>query len=248
MLDRTMAVILAALILLAFSTHATEAPYHRNVSDIELEESIKGCTYNKGPTSYVNGSSKQSDCCCKAPTTVVTTATTTTSTPTAAPTASGTTPRIKYILDGKPVYEDGHKGPPGPKGEAETVTPLPDKPEAPKVAVNTQDLKLAIEQLGTSAWRDAQTQLISAGKAAIPLLIDGLKKSDAAYNLGGHTKFDAGRATRTRTIGEVCAELLTDIVANHSNYKGDLPALDQAAWRDWWGKNEASLTIGSPGN
>src|ERR1043165_5494573 len=102
MLDRTATLILAALILFAFSgVRASEAPYRHNVSDIELESAVKGCTYNKGPTSYINNSSKQSECCCTAPsasTTVVTTTTTsasTASTAVAAPSQAG--PRIKYI-------------------------------------------------------------------------------------------------------------------------------------------------------
>jgi hypothetical protein len=106
----------------------------------------------------------------------------------------------------------------------------------------------AIGRLSTSGWRDAQAEVIAGGKISVPLLIEamgteGEKAPNAAYNLGGHTKADTGRATRQRTLGEVCAELLNEIVANHSNFKGELPAPEQKAWQEWWAANGTSVTF-----
>lgn len=220
----------AAGLLGLASTHASETPYYKNVSDMEVETAVKGETYNKGPSKWFDHSSK-SDCCCEG------TVTTTTTSP--APSTAGG-PRVKYILDGKPVYEDGSTAP------APTAPSTPAKPSTEKQktsSVSDEDLAAAVGRLGSSGWRDAQVLLVSAGKAAMPFLIDGLNRSEDAYNLGGHTKADTGRAPRTRTIGEVCAELLTDIVANHSSFNGELPTLSQDAWRDWWTKNGASVTF-----
>ena len=119
----------------------------------------------------------------------------------------------------------------------------PGKMMPPPAEISPDKIDTAIQQLGTSSWSDAQVFLVSAGKAAIPGLIHALTDSDPAFNLGGHTKADAGRIPRQRTIGEVCAELLNQIVSDHSNYKGDLPGLDPNAWREWWDKNAATVTF-----
>jgi len=105
------------------------------------------------------------------------------------------------------------------------------------------ELKLAIAQLGSSSWQDAQDKLIAAGKAAIPLLIENVSNSETAYNLGGHTKADAGRGPRQRTVGDVCSELLASIVLEHSNYSGEVPGFDKNAWIAWWDKNGGSLVF-----
>src|SRR6185295_6844486 len=130
---------LAALALSSLS--ASETPYYRNVSEIELESGVKGCTFNKGPQrwSLFGDSGSNSNCCRCQDGTVVTSSTTTTSTASASSTSAPSTttsstttaakptvttpttttgPRVKYILDGKPVYEDGSKGPPGEEGAA----------------------------------------------------------------------------------------------------------------------------------
>ncbi|HLX63980.1 MAG TPA: hypothetical protein VKX17_22095 [Planctomycetota bacterium] len=245
-----MQVLSLATIVLVGAASARETPYYKSVSDIEVETAVKGCTYNKGPSKWFESSSSNSSKCCECQTcqTCATNAAPTTSASAPAPvttTASADGRRIKYILDGKPVYEDeGRHGPDGPEGCA---MPAPgEKLEAQKTKaapVSDDDVVAAINRLGTSGWRDAQALLISAGKAAVPHLIDALSRSDDAYNLEGHTKADLGRASRTFTIGEVCAELLANIVENHSSYNGEVPALSQAAWRDWWNKNGASVTF-----
>ncbi len=110
-------------------------------------------------------------------------------------------------------------------------------------------IRAAIRRLSTSGYREAQIELTETGRAAIPYLIDAMGGAEGAspapaYNLGGHTKADAGRAPRQRSVAEVCAELLTDLVANHSNFKGEIPAPDQKAWQTWWVANGEGLTFG----
>ena len=39
------------------------------------------------------------------------------------------------------------------------------------------------------------------------------------------------------------AEVLTELVKTHSNFKGEVPALDQKAWREWWAANSAGITF-----
>lgn len=108
-------------------------------------------------------------------------------------------------------------------------------------------LRVLVKQLGTSGWREAQGELIASGKFAVPILIDSMSLPEAdklqAYNLGGHTKADAGRAPRQRTIAEVCSELLTNMVKNHSNYKGEVPGADQKAWQEWWTANSGTVVF-----
>lgn len=107
-------------------------------------------------------------------------------------------------------------------------------------------MQAAIRRLSTSGWREAQTELVDTGKAAIPFLIDAMDstaQTSPAYNLGGHTKADAGRATRQRTLAEICAEVLTDLVSNHSDYKGVVPPVDKDAWAKWWSDNASSITF-----
>ena len=152
----------------------------------------------------------------------------------------------------KKAAEKGAAATPAPAAEPapEAAKPKPAAAEEEeKVAVDENTLRSAIRRLGTSGWREAQVQLVQAGKAAVPYLLDAMGAPEgeaapaAAYNLGGHTKADSGRASRQRTVAEVCSELLTDIVTNHSNYKGELPTLDQKAWRDWWAANGNSITF-----
>jgi len=138
------------------------------------------------------------------------------------------------------------------QGEPPAVEPATGKPaeeqgEA-KPPVDEATIRFAIRRLSMSGWREGQAQLLEAGRAAVPFLIDamgseGETAAPAAYNLGGHTKADTGRASRQRPLSEVCAEVLTDIIRTRSNYKGELPALDQKAWRDWWAANSAGITF-----
>jgi len=120
--------------------------------------------------------------------------------------------------------------------------------EETKAPVDEAAIRFAIRRLGMSGWREAQAQLLEAGKAAVPFLMDAMGDDGqtapiAAYNLGGHIKADTGRATRQRPLSEICAEVLTDIITTRTNYRGELPALDQKGWRDWWAANSASITF-----
>jgi len=118
-------------------------------------------------------------------------------------------------------------------------------------ALSEEDMKMhaAVKKLAGPGWRDAQVELIHSGKAAVPYLIEAMGDGSAnsipaAYNLGGHTKADAGRATRQRTVQEVATEVLTEMVTNHSNFKGELPTVDQRAWQTWWTLNGGTVTFG----
>ncbi len=122
-----------------------------------------------------------------------------------------------------------------------------------KVALTEADLRAAIRKLATPGWVNARATLIEGGRASVPLLIEALNTGEgetgvvAAFNLGGHTKWDTNNAARQRPLSEVCAEILTDMVTNHTNYKGELPALDAYAWHywaEWWKKNAAEISFG----
>ncbi|MFH0938017.1 MAG: hypothetical protein V1899_01850 [Planctomycetota bacterium] len=101
-------------------------------------------------------------------------------------------------------------------------------------------LRIDIRHLSGAGWREAQAELINAGKAAIPILIESMTEPEegqpslSAYSVGGHIKADASRAPRQRHLAEVCAEMLTTIVNAHSNYQGEVPVADQKAWQEWW--------------
>ena len=251
------------LLLAAFSgllslcgAQASDHSYHTNVSDVEVEDAVKGETYNKGPVSYFS-SDKKSECsacasCATCSTCASDSAAATTTTTAAAVTSTTSEGRhIKYILDGKPVYEDGAKGDSGQQGcgcEQGVATPVAvvmTSMISDAHHVGTSAITTAIDNLGNAGWREAQAFLIQSGKDAVPYLIEALGKSGVAYNLGGHTKADAGRAPRQLTIADVCAQLLEEIVTNHSNYQGETPGANQQAWQEWWSKNAAGVAFGS---
>lgn len=252
MVGEIMQIRLQTVLCLAFAgvltlsaARASERPYYSSVSDVEVESSIKGNTYDEGSKSLFGKSSSKKCCACE------TAAPATTTTTTTAPAAPANGRAIKYILDGKPVYEDGAKGDRGecgcaaPAGEVVDLTTIK-TPSAPVLTCAEMEIKNAINSLGTSSWREAQEKIVRAGKCAIPVLIDALgQENQIAYNLGGHTKTDLGRAPRQLTIAAVCAELLAEIVGNHSTYSGDLPGLSQKAWQEWWSKNAESVTFGA---
>ncbi|MEI6233635.1 MAG: hypothetical protein WCT04_11315 [Planctomycetota bacterium] len=201
---QTLAVAVVSSVLAVSGLHAAETPYYKSVSDVEVETSVKGVTYDastdKSPSPGIFGRSSSKNCPCVCETATV----------------SAATPSAE-----KPV------------AVAAVASDLNDR------------LKIAIAQLSTASWQDAQTLLTQSGKASVPFLIEALSSSDAAYNLGGHTKADAGRLPRQRTVAEVAAELLTDIVTNHTSFKGEVPGADQAAWREWWTKNAEGVTFAS---
>lgn len=123
-----------------------------------------------------------------------------------------------------------------------------------KTAINESDMDVlmhsSIRRLATSGWKEAQTTLIDGGKASIPYLVEALGDNDQhypliAFNLGGHIKADSGRGTRERTLAEACVEVLTEIVANHTDYAGEIPSVDQKAWKDWWTANAGKVKFGN---
>jgi hypothetical protein len=171
------------------------------------------------------------------------------------------------ILDGQPVYVDEKMnilGPvkasaPSKDGSAAAAAPAADpKADARRKEIEEAAAKIeldnnihaAIRRLGTAGFREAKTQLIGYGKVAIPYLIDAMTNTEADgspapnhYQLNGHIKADTGHATNNRTRAEVCSELLTEIITNHTNYKGDLPTLDQQEWQTWWVANGDKITF-----
>ena len=128
----------------------------------------------------------------------------------------------------------------------------PEKSSAPALSESEVDHRMhfAIHRLTTSGWREAEADIVSMGKPAVPYLIDALAAPaegsvPVAFNLGSHTKADSSRGTHSRTLGEVCAEVLTEMVTNHSDFKGDIPYLDQKAWQDWWTANGSKVNFGT---
>jgi len=101
-------------------------------------------------------------------------------------------------------------------------------------------ISAAIKRLGTSGWREAKSELARTGKAAIPFLIEAIGSDKNSFNIGGHTKSDSGRSSHQRPLAEICVETLTDIVQNRSNFSGEVPAVDQKAWQEWWQANGES--------
>ncbi len=168
------------------------------------------------------------------------------------------------ILDGNPVYVDekfniigqpaSSKG--GGSGAAAAADPSKEakRKETAALAAKIElenSIHSAIRRLGTVGWREARAELIAYGKDAIPFLIDAMTNVDeegkalqANYQLAGHSKADTGRATRNRTRGEICSELLTEIITAHTSYKGDLPTLDQQEWQTWWVANGDKISFG----
>ncbi|HYG76131.1 MAG TPA: hypothetical protein VEK08_14085 [Planctomycetota bacterium] len=111
-------------------------------------------------------------------------------------------------------------------------------------------LRAAVRKLATPGWREAQVVLMDAGKDAVPYLIEAMAEGDdvnkplPAYNQGGHSKSDSGRASRQRTLAEVASEVLTTLVKTRSDYKGEVPTVDQRAWQTWWTANSATVNFG----
>ena len=159
--------------------------------------------------------------------------------------------------DSKPATVDKNAPPaPIPQVDLKVLAPATFKEleGTKREAISDSDLDVtmhsSIRRLATSGWEEARLQLLNAGKAAVPYLIDALGQSDQnyplkAFNLGGHSKADSGRGVRERTLAEACSEVLTDLITNHSNYAGDLPTLDQKAWQDWWTANGTKVTFGN---
>jgi len=161
----------------------------------------------------------------------------------------------RVVVSPKESSEVGKIPEPRPTTTVEPAAPTNDdlrkEREASRKRLETEvNIRAAIRRLCTSGWREAQLQLIDSGKTAMPFLIEALGNTEddgtpapAAYQLGGHTKSDLGRAPRQRTRAEVCTELLTEIVSHHSNFKGDVPTNDQKAWQEWWVANGEKISF-----
>jgi hypothetical protein len=153
-----------------------------------------------------------------------------------------------YKIDGQYVKIVEPKDAPGTTGGVKADPDKAAKDAARNQANAEKRIRAAIRRLGTGSWREAQQEIIEGGRTSVPLLIDAMAGAEEtavpAYNLGGHTKSDSGRATRNRTIAEVCSELLTRLVTQHSNYKGELPTLSQKEWQEWWLAHGDRVTFG----
>ena len=167
------------------------------------------------------------------------------------------------ILDGRPAYLDWNGtviGPAAPEATGAAAVAASPAQEAKRKEIRDAEAKIklennirgAIRRLGMSGWREAANELISYGKPAIPFLIEAMSNVDdqdnalpSAYQSGGHVKADTGRATRQRTMGDVCSELLTEMIKTHSTYTGELPTTSQEEWQAWWAANGETLSIGN---
>jgi hypothetical protein len=233
-----------AVLATAVLAVACRAQDGRNASEIEPTENQKGSTADRGPTKYGEYRAKRDSS-----------------------SSSEKVEKAEVVEEKSEKHEKKHKH---RHDDAKEVEVKDEKaapaPAAPSTAPTAEDekamkhsalefdrkMRSAIRKLSTSGWREAQVELVGAGKPAIPYLIDAMAPGEEeatgekapAYNVGGHTKADAGRSPRQRSVAEVASELLTDIVSNHSSYKGELPTVDQKAWQEWWIANGEGVTFG----
>jgi hypothetical protein len=240
--------LLTAGICLSGTGSAEDAP--ANASDRTPTGDQQGTTNNKG-MQPITGEGKPTP----AEVTPVPAAPSAAATQTATSTPSG---RL-IILDGNPVYVDQNmniigKGGSGPGGAKDPTAEQKRKEREEAAARIEKENRIlgAIRRLGTAGYREAQIELLGYGKDAVPYLIEAMGNSDSegnvapnSYQLGGHNKAVESRASRQRTRGEVCGELLTEMVQNHSNYKGELPTLNQEEWKAWWAANSDKITFGN---
>jgi len=250
------AVVLFAGVCLSGSAFAEEAERTPDATQ-------KGVSNDKGPTKYgVKDEPKGETAPVPAPAPVA---------PAPAKPATASLPVVDapaggrlVILDGNPVYVDEKfqvigRASGGKVGNGVTADPVDPNKEAKRKETAALAAKIelensihsAIRRLGTSGWREARAELIVFGKDAVPFLIEAMTNVDeegkalqANYQLAGHSKADTGRATRNRTRGEICSELLTEIITAHTSYKGDLPTLDQQDWQTWWVANGDKISFG----
>lgn len=102
--------------------------------------------------------------------------------------------------------------------------------------------------LTTPGWKDAQKELVAAGRNALPLLVAALcvqdEPQDGEYPLETYTLTSAGRPTYSRPLKDVVFEVLDNMVRNHSDWKGAVPGRDQKAWQEFWSANSGSIAFG----
>ena len=241
--------------VMSFSARAEEKA--DGASERTPDASQQGATSDKGPTKYGVKEEKATVTATRPSEPVRTTVK---GEPIANPPANA---RL-IILDGQPVYVDEHMNILGPvkshtaSKDGSTPAAADPKNDARRKEIEDASARIeldnnihaAIRRLGTAGWREAKTQLIGYGKQVVPYLIEAMSNTDTDgnaspnhYQQAGHTKADTGRATNNRTRAEVCSELLTEIITNHTNYKGDLPTLDQQEWQTWWVANGDKITF-----
>lgn len=97
-----------------------------------------------------------------------------------------------------------------------------------------------ITRLGGPSWREARAELRRYGKKSLPALIEAMGASKDGYALQA-----PGAPTRQRPLGAVAYATLNELVREHSNFKGAVPALNRDAWRKWWKENGAALRMTS---
>ncbi|MGH7145134.1 MAG: hypothetical protein ACREJ2_13560 [Planctomycetota bacterium] len=104
-------------------------------------------------------------------------------------------------------------------------------------------MKKLIEQLTTTLHDDVKWQIIEFGPRAIGPLIAGVKSSDETA-----LRKDSTRAFVQHDMGDVCDELLREMIIYHSNYAGEeLPArCDYKGWVAWWSRHQADTLFYSP--
>lgn len=104
-----------------------------------------------------------------------------------------------------------------------------------------EQIRLLVARLGGPSNKEAQEQLRGFGKAAVPFLIEALSASEDGYALHAPSDFP-----RQRPLNEPVFAALNNLVRNHSDFKGVVPAMDQDGWRKWWEENKASIQFAAP--
>ena len=99
-------------------------------------------------------------------------------------------------------------------------------------------LELGLAGLKGNNWQLAKDTLVSLGKESVPDLIQLLSSAAPTAAAAGPLP-----VTRVKTLGELAGDTLLEIVQYHSNYVGQLPPCDQAAWAAWWDQHGAGLTV-----
>ena len=99
-------------------------------------------------------------------------------------------------------------------------------------------LELSLAGLEDTNWEHARDNLLALGKDAIEPLIERVESTKPTSAAAGPLP-----VTKVKTLGELAHDILLQSIQYHSNYKGQLPARSKAAWKEWWGRNRAGLTI-----
>ena len=159
--------------------------------------------------------------------------------------------QAKPAAEAKPAESDGSKKKAKKekkKNKKNGKTPIvePD-PEYAKVVEATRaqaevELKERIQKniyrLSTSAYKEAEAELIKIGKPAVPYLIDALEPAEKPVAgeapLEAYVLYETGRATRQRSLSEVAYEVLDSWVRNRTPYQGEPPGPDKKAWQKFW--------------